>query len=378
MTVDHKVPFIVEEDEAEYGDDSTQRGAPLLQASLSSSPVHQPCLSSLLCEDVRHVNTLRLCRSPVQGGGANEDLSPSNPDFTQRLPKLLMPSMPCVSPLSLSPRVVDGIEDNGRSFHFNVEQSETKLNTAEQLQVSANLLLETEEVRQNVNKLGTEVSTLNQEVSSLAKELHSILHLLQSHIHCQSPVAYSCGVTTDAASSGDWHVSVNAASGLHSCQEAVNHPIRSVCGCSGSCQRNSTPPLSSCLHLCCTEREGCPQNLPSHCGPLQSSRTTPNSPCLSHCHTQRGPSLLGFSAALNPFMCQSPAVVYSNSIATTGSSTPVCSLVTTVQSHPLKAESDLALVQNSSLTPIHSTVTPTGQSQLRTSFSSFGGQNLHG
>ncbi|KAM9780371.1 potassium voltage-gated channel subfamily H member 4a [Neosynchiropus ocellatus] len=273
MTVDHKVPFIVEEDEAEYADDNPQRGVPLLRASLSGSPVHQPCLGSLLCEDARHVSALRLCRSPVQGGGATEDLSPSNLDFAQRLPNLLMPSMPCVSPLSLSPRVVDGIEDNGRSFHFNVEQSETKVNAAEHLQVSANLLLETEEVRQNVNKLGKEVSTLNQEVSSLAKELHNIMRLLQSHIHCQPPGSYSCGATADAAPS---------------------------------------------------------------------------------------------------------AVVYSDSISTNGSSTPVCSPATTVQSHPLSAESDLELVQSSSLTPIHSTVTPTGQSQLHTSFSSFGGGNLHG
>ncbi|XP_022595404.1 potassium voltage-gated channel subfamily H member 4-like [Seriola dumerili] len=215
VSMDHKLPFIIEADDAEHGEDmkhSQQRRVPLLQRM--GSPVHQPCLSTLLGEELRHINALRLCRSPVQGNrghspspqvftGEELSLSPlpcltSDPDLNHRPAKLLMPSLPCVSPLNLSPRVVDGIEDNGHTFQFNVEQSEAETNVTEQLQVSANLLLETEEVRQNISKLNKEVNNLNQDVSNLAKELHDIMHYLQSHmamLHYNSPVSsYSYGI----------------------------------------------------------------------------------------------------------------------------------------------------------------------------------------
>lgn len=120
-SVDHKVPFIIEADDLELGDDSRhaqQRKLPLFPDT--NSPVHQPCLSSLLGEELRHINALRLCRSPVQGGRGlspspqpyfAEDLSPSplpgltgDSGLAHRPAKLLMPSLPCVSPLNLSPR----------------------------------------------------------------------------------------------------------------------------------------------------------------------------------------------------------------------------------------------------------------------------------
>lgn len=120
-SVDHKLPFIIEADDEENGEDvrhSQQRRVPLLHGV--GSPVRQPCLSTLLGEEFRHINALRLCRSPVQDGRgcspspqpfASEEQCPSplprftsDVGFNHRPTRLLMPSLPCVSPLNLSPR----------------------------------------------------------------------------------------------------------------------------------------------------------------------------------------------------------------------------------------------------------------------------------
>lgn len=119
--MDHKLPYIIKADDEDHTDNIKyvrQKRMPLLQGM--GSPVHQPCLSTLLGEELRHINALHLCRSPAQGGRGrspspqpfiNEELSPSPlPSLTSDLglshrpSKLLMPSLPCVSPLNLSPR----------------------------------------------------------------------------------------------------------------------------------------------------------------------------------------------------------------------------------------------------------------------------------
>ncbi|KAI3359550.1 hypothetical protein L3Q82_013947 [Scortum barcoo] len=409
-SMDHKLPYIIEEDHVERGEasrHSQQKKVPLLHGI--GSPVRQPCLSTLLGDELRHINALRLCRSPVQGGRGcspspqpftNEELSSSplpsrtnDSGLDHRPAELLMPSLPCVSPLNLSPRVVDGIEDNGHTFHFNVEQSETKTNVADQFQVTANLLLETEDVRQTISKLNKEVNNLNQEVSNLAKELHNIMHFLQSHttlLHYPSPVSsYSYGIqmapSPSVTASSNWqpHVPLNIATGLHLHHEAISHPARNVWGCSGVSSQGRSPtllhsssPVSSCLHLCCSDREGATAHrLQSQCGPFQTSRTTPNSPYMSHPHAQRGPSLLALSSAFSsfPVICQSPQAPYNASISTMSNSHPICSPVNSGHSHQslsVQTNSDPAHNQTNSQTPIHSSITLTGQPQYHTTFSS--------
>ncbi|XP_035510745.1 potassium voltage-gated channel subfamily H member 4a [Morone saxatilis] len=412
-SMDHKLPYIIEADDAEHGEDmrhSQQRRVPLLQGA--GSPVHQPCLSTLLGEELRHISALRRCRSPVQDGRGrspspqpfhNEELSPSplprltiDSGLNHRPAKLLMPSLPCVSPLNLSPRVVDGIEDNGHAFQFNVEQSETKTNVADRFKVSANLLLETEEVRQNISKLNKEVSNLNQEVTNLAKELHDIMHFLPSHmamLHYNPPVSsYSYGIpmapspSVSAPSNWQPHVPLNIATGLHLHHEAISHPARNVWGCSGMSSQGRSPtllhsssPMSSCLHLCCSDREGgTAHRLQSQCGPFQTSRTTPNSPYMTHPHAQAGPSLLALSSF--PVICQATQVAYNASIPTMSNSHPLCSPVNSVYSRPslsVQTNSDPTHNQTNSQTPIHSSITPTGQPQYHTTFSSFAPSGVH-
>ncbi|XP_074552127.1 potassium voltage-gated channel subfamily H member 4a [Halichoeres trimaculatus] len=406
-SVDHKVPFIIEADDLELGEDvrhAQQRKLPLFQEA--GSPVHQPCLSSLLGEELRHINALRLCRSPVQGGRGlspspqpyfTEELSPSplpgDSGSAHRPAKLLVPSLPCVSPLNLSPRVVDGIEDNSHSFQFNVEHCEAKTNVADRFQVSANLLLETEEVRQNVGTLNKEVNNLNQEVSNLSKELHDMMHFLQSHmamLHYPAPVSsYSYGVQMDSSPSvtvsSSWqpHVPLNISTGLHLHHEAISHPPRNVWGCSRMSTQTRSPllrsssPMSSCLHMYCSDREGATAHrLQKQCGPFQASRTTPNSPYMTHPHARAGPSLLSPAFTSFPVICQA----YSASIPTVSNSHPICSLVNSNYSHsPLRVQtsSGSAQNQNNPQTPIHSSITPSGLPQYHTTFSSLSPLRVH-
>ncbi|XP_056262325.1 potassium voltage-gated channel subfamily H member 4a [Pseudoliparis swirei] len=403
----HKLPYIVEADEeAERGEDarhSQQRRVPLLQGI--GNPVPQPCLRTLLGEELRHINALHICRAPVQGGQghppqplANQELSPSpvpgrtsDPDFSHRPANLLMPSMSCVSPLDLSPRVVDGIEDDGHTFQFNVEQSETKSNVTDRFHVNAKLLLETEEVSQNISKLNKEVSNLNQELSNLAKELHDIMHFLQSHmamLHTPPVPSYSYGIpmvpSPSVSTSSNWqpHVPSNIAAGLHLHHEAISHPARNVWGCSGMSTQGRSPtslhpssPASSCLHLCCSEREGAATHrLQSQRGPFQASRTTPNSPYMTHPHVQGGASLLGLSSTFSSSqgICQAPHVPYNTSIPTMSDSHPECPPVNSGCSHPslsVQINSDPTHNHTTSQTPIHSSITFSGQPQYHTAFS---------
>ncbi len=246
----------------------------------------------------------------------------------------------------------------------------------------------------------SQVNSLNQEVSNLAKELHDIMHFLQSHmtmLHYTSPVSsYSYGIqmapSPSVTASSNWqpHVPLNIATGLHLHHEAISHPARNVWGCSGMSSQGRSPtllhsssPMSSCLHLCCSDREGAAAHrLQSQCGPFQTSRTTPNSPYMTHPHAQGGPSLLALSSAFSsfPVICQSPQAAYNVTTPTMSNSHPICSPVNSGYSHPsliVQTNSDPTHNQTNSQTPIHSSITPTGQPQYHTTFSSLTPSGVH-
>lgn len=232
-------------------------------------------------------------------------------------------------------------------------------------------------------------------MSSLAKELHDMMHFLQSHIamlHYSSPASTcSFGIqmipSPSVTSSSDWqpNVPLNMATGLHLHHEAISHPARNVCGCSGMPSQGRSPtllhcssPASSCLHLCCSDREGSTAHrLQSQCGSFQTST---NSPFMSHSHGQGGPSLLGLSSAFSsfPVACQPPQDACSPCIPSMSSSQPLCSPVNSVYSHPpLSINTNLDVSHNQSQTPIHSSITPTGQAQYHTAFSSLSHLEVH-
>ncbi|XP_072298397.1 potassium voltage-gated channel subfamily H member 4a [Eucyclogobius newberryi] len=322
----HDPPFVIEA----CDEDSEQRSAALLKGV--GSPVRQARYSTLLGAELHQNPALRLCRSPVQGRGCSpipqtfEELSPLDKDTVYRPSKLLMPTLPCASPLNLSPRVVDGIEDNGHAFQFNTELRETRSNSTGPLEVNTGLLLETEEVRQDISKLSKEVNNLNQEVSKLAKELQSIMHFLQSHatsLHRPAP---------------DLTSPLSISTGLHLHRDAIPHPARTAWPCSGLPTRQNLP-ASPCA--CRSNNRDVVRAFPS---------LAPGAP-----YGHAGPSLLGL---------YSPQVVYcSATIPTMSSSRPTCS---PGNRSPLTINADA--VQGSQ-TPIHSSFTPTGQPHIHTAFS---------
>uniref|UniRef100_A0A6Q2X558 Voltage-gated delayed rectifier potassium channel KCNH4 n=1 Tax=Esox lucius TaxID=8010 RepID=A0A6Q2X558_ESOLU len=414
-----KHPFIVEAEDAGSGEDISPC------SSGASRPGRLPLLHGLsnpLGEELRHASAHRLCRSPVQGCRSrspspqllsNEEVPPApvpmvvtDHSSCYRPAKLLIPSVHCVSPLDLSPRVVDGIEDNKHTFHFNVEQGEAKTVNKDLFQVNTNLLLETEEVRQNMGLLNKEMSALNQEVSNLTKELHEMMRFLQAHVtlfhHPSTVSTYPYGMQMVHNPSGEMNVSSNwqtqvpfsVPTGPHSSHlhhDPLSHPARNMWIYSGvppegthltSGQKVEVEhlhrlpdPRSSCLHPCCSDRgRTTGQGLEARCMPFQTSRTTPNSPFMAQCRT--GQSLLGLSSDVPIVPGVVPGQVGPQAIPAISSSSSLGSSGILSQSHPslsIQVSSDLSHSLCSSPTPIHASLTLTGQPQLHTTFSSRSG-----
>ncbi|XP_077170422.1 voltage-gated delayed rectifier potassium channel KCNH4 isoform X2 [Paroedura picta] len=170
-----------------------------------NSPMRRGSLSSLLGDDLRQFSALRrTCRSPArysQGRSPSprcfrEDrLSDRESNGGRKPGKLLIPSLVNYGTPNLSPRVVDGIEDDGggsesQTFSFNVDQPPQSLvqEHATSGMESANLVLaaQSEEIKQSVQKLNQEISNLNQEVSHLSQELQLLMGLLQNQLSSSS------------------------------------------------------------------------------------------------------------------------------------------------------------------------------------------------
>ncbi|KAJ8414367.1 hypothetical protein AAFF_G00052370 [Aldrovandia affinis] len=349
---EHKLPSIVEaeaEPEEHFHLSPASKSRRNLTLPSLSSPVRRTSLGSLLGDELRQFNALRRCRSPVRGCRVRSSSPQQQPkEEAQRSPvlprapppissaeagacrkpsKLLIPSLNCFGPPDLSPRVVDGIEDNGRTFHFNVERSGAKGGVGGQAEdanrVNAALLLETEEVRQSIGQLNKEMSHLNQEVSQLGKELHHMMHFLQAHVAVQhytstlSTYPYGMHVASNPTTSSS--MAYNVATGLHLHQEPLNleplgHRAGGTWGYTGShggsalpraavmgqqaeaehCHQPSSP-RSSCLHM--------PRSMdpPAKQGPCSASSSVSDSPYAAHQMARTGPSLLSISPTFQGF-----------------------------------------------------------------------------
>uniref|UniRef100_A0A8C8DCX5 Voltage-gated delayed rectifier potassium channel KCNH4 n=1 Tax=Oryzias sinensis TaxID=183150 RepID=A0A8C8DCX5_9TELE len=349
---DHKLPYIIEADGAEQDNNrySQESRVPLLQGL--RTPVHQPSLGTT-GEELQHIRALSLCRSPAQGSRGPSpqpflhDELPRSPllGLNHRPAKLLIPSLPCVSPLNLSP--------------------------------SANLILETEEVRQNIGKLNKEVNNLNDEVSNLAKELHDLMQFL--HCHMPNPNS-SCGGTTTSS----WQASASS-SERHLHHETISHSDRNPCSCGGFVSPARSPsllhePVSTCLHHCCSNREGTTAHRhKDQCGSVHTLRAIPSSPYMIHPHAQGDSSLLSISSAFTsyPVIGQTPQVIYNSPILTKHSSHPLCSTINCGHSQPsFRLQSNPSVSQKlpTSQSPINP---PISSAQCSTSFSSLASSRVH-
>ncbi|KAG7227949.1 hypothetical protein INR49_005570 [Caranx melampygus] len=260
LSHDSRLPSIVETkgddpDDSFHLSPATRSRRNLLLPSFSS-PVRRTSLGNLLGDELRQFNALRRCRSPnLSRGFHGQSSSPQplskrehstptsaptlapeaaaaqgGPGAEQKPSKLLIPTVTCYGPPDLSPRVVDGIEDNGHTFHFNVEHSGPKANsggsTQDSAQSSATLLLETEEVRQGISQLNHKMSTLNQEVSELTKGLHHMMHLLQAHIsmhHYKASHPYGVQVMSSPPTGPNTGMPLNPASAYHLHNDPGSH-----------------------------------------------------------------------------------------------------------------------------------------------------------
>ncbi|XP_041939568.1 potassium voltage-gated channel subfamily H member 4 isoform X1 [Alosa sapidissima] len=247
-TVESKIPSIVETSEDASDDffrlSPSSRSRKNLLLPTLGSPVRRTSLSNLLGDELRQFNAMRRSRSPApspkvppkrdhtpQQGGV---LQQHHDNGSLRKPaNLLIPNVSCCGPPDLSPRVVDGVEDNSRTFHFNVEQHGAKASSTrivhDSAQVNATLLQETEEVRQSISQLNKKMGTLNQEVSQLTKDLHHMMHLLQTqmtvHHYSAALPSYPYGVhvvPSAVAGSGGGAASANLAYGV--CPSMHLHP----------------------------------------------------------------------------------------------------------------------------------------------------------
>uniref|UniRef100_A0A8C1RPR8 Voltage-gated delayed rectifier potassium channel KCNH4 n=1 Tax=Cyprinus carpio TaxID=7962 RepID=A0A8C1RPR8_CYPCA len=394
---DSKLPFIMEaEQDEDAGQDLGRK--PLLSGL--GGPSSQPNLSGMLGEEFRHLSMLRLCRSHIQSPSPAmpPDLSPAavpaprvDKSSCHRPAKLLIPTLNCVSPLDLSPRVVDGIEDNEHAFHFNVEHSEPSPNTEvkDPFQVGANLLLETEGVRQSLHQLNTEMNHLNQEVSSLTKEFHEMMQFL--HLHVTTPhftssftpfsslnCHTSSNCTNVASSTTDWQsrLAFNMSAGPCLQLEASRRDSlgsRHTCICSGSHAQergsvlgqegdiellHQAPSPHSTYFPCCPDQERVAtlgvESQPNSC---QTSKTTPNSPYLGHHVPRNSGSLLGLAAF------PSSGLVPRVRSGSPGNTLSLCTHNIQSQSHPSLNVQMTSNLHNRAPTPIHLSVTPTGPSE---------------
>ncbi|XP_066061295.1 potassium voltage-gated channel subfamily H member 4 isoform X1 [Chamaea fasciata] len=208
------LPSIVEDEEEpeevfQQSPASTSRRKLLLPA-LSSS-VRRGSLSSLLGDELCQVSALRHnCHSPARGSRGRSSSPQCRRDARllerdggvgRRPAKLLIPSLHTNGPPDLSPRVVDGIEDNGgtsesQTFCFSMDPPPS---VARDSPSSAGtdtggpaLVMEAEEIKQNISRLNQEINHLNQEVSHLSRELQSMMELLKGHLGAPQPPPCPC------------------------------------------------------------------------------------------------------------------------------------------------------------------------------------------
>ncbi|XP_048847926.1 potassium voltage-gated channel subfamily H member 4-like [Brienomyrus brachyistius] len=405
---------------------SSPRSRPRSRLTLPhlGTPARHGSLSHLLGEELRQLGSVRRCPSPSRSRRGHsptpsrEEPSPpptskAEPGSSNKPAKLLIPSLNCFGPPDLSPRVVDGIEDDGQTFHFNVEESGTKTSTdslaKDSNQANANLLLETEEVRHSINQLNTEMSLLSQEVSHISTELHHMMHLLQTRVavqHFTSTLsAYPYGVHVVSNSAGgstmaaaDWppRLSCNVVAGLqahheHVTRDPMGHTSGGTMGCGMNASRaraatmgqsvdvdlpkRSLSPRPTCFQASCYREQprAAGQGAESQQSFCSAFRSTPNSPFMTPHRRHTGPSLLNCSHAFQGFVPLPPQQGHGEQSPSQTNIHPSCSNDTLIQ--PLSGHSQQAVAssecthpQSSSPVSIQSLlVTPSGYAPLHTS-----------
>eukprot|EP00062_Callorhinchus_milii_P012542 gi/632959797/ref/XP_007895827.1/ PREDICTED: potassium voltage-gated channel subfamily H member 8 [Callorhinchus milii] len=150
--------------------------------------------------DPQLVSGPKAFRSPVRGCSiSTRSRHDSEPVQTKEMKdqnlKLHLSAINNFAPPHLSPRIVDGIEDEessigNQSFEFcseKIGQESSQTTSAKDFdQVTpAMLAAKAEETKQQVKRLNDEMNNLTQEVSKLGKDMHSVVHLLEGLLAAQ-------------------------------------------------------------------------------------------------------------------------------------------------------------------------------------------------
>ncbi|XP_078274038.1 voltage-gated delayed rectifier potassium channel KCNH8 isoform X1 [Rhinoraja longicauda] len=152
--------------------------------------INQPLLSGPIC----FRSPIRGCNVMVRSRQDNESTNVNN--GKDKSLKLHLSTLNASASPDLSPRIVDGIEDEKSSkvnerFEFcteNMGQESFRPSTARDFdQVTpAMLAAKAEETKQQIKQLNDEMSNLTQEVSQLGKGLHNVMHLLEGLVAAQN------------------------------------------------------------------------------------------------------------------------------------------------------------------------------------------------
>ncbi|KAM9308566.1 voltage-gated delayed rectifier potassium channel KCNH8 [Gastrophryne carolinensis] len=144
-------------------------------------------------------------KSPMKSSNFNSKSRIENEShFTNRRRdrnlRLNLPAVTSLGPPDLSPRVVDGIEDDngndeGQAFDFEAyrmrQQARLSQSTGDFSDYNpAMLFITAEETKQQITRLNHEVSTLTQEVSQMSKDMKIVMNILENLLAAQRPVGY--------------------------------------------------------------------------------------------------------------------------------------------------------------------------------------------
>ncbi|XP_063778262.1 potassium voltage-gated channel subfamily H member 8 isoform X2 [Pseudophryne corroboree] len=210
-SINKRLSFIVEDDDDDTGEDD-----PSPIRTRNTTTKYKKSSSSSLGLNLKPFSGNVPFKSPMKSSNLNpakmrqENESQINSRRREKNLMLHLPAVTSLGPPDLSPRVVDGIEDNsgndeGQAFDFEAyqlrQQARMNQNVEEYTEFNpAMLFITAEETKQQISRLNHEVSTLTQEVSQLGKDMKIVMNILENLLAAQRPVGYysTYGTVLDA------------------------------------------------------------------------------------------------------------------------------------------------------------------------------------
>ncbi|KAM4026655.1 voltage-gated delayed rectifier potassium channel KCNH8 isoform 1-T1 [Anomaloglossus baeobatrachus] len=207
-SVNKRLSSIVEDEDEDTGDE--EPSSPSTIRTRNTTSKYRKSANSSLGINLKPFSGNVPFKSPMKSSNpySRQD---NESHLNRRRDKNLMLNLPKVTslgPPDLSPRVVDGIEDDtgtemGQAFDFEAyqlrQQARLNKNVAEETSCitsdfsdfnPAMLFITAEETKQEITRLNHEVSTLTHEVSQLSKDMKIVMNILENLLAVQRPVGY--------------------------------------------------------------------------------------------------------------------------------------------------------------------------------------------